>query len=934
MSQLLPRINAGDWNSVILFADKVKQALSPDSDIYFNAANLGSTLDVTGATTLGSTLDVTGVATLSSDLSVGGDADITGDLSIDGTLELTGLTAGGVVYVNADNELTTNSNFTIDYTDWFQTITSTAGKQLRLAYDGSNYTDFKADSSGYLVITPSGGNYSRFTFMEESTYSRFNYIFAGSGGWGAELNLQRARNSLAIPLVVYDDDHLGALTFDGYDGTHYVNVAVIVADVDGTPSGDNVPGRLDFYTRPDGNDIALRLRIDNAGDFDFQSGALTTTGLGTFGNLDVDTLNFNGNVISDSTGTISLDDENLTTTGTGTFGELIDNGLTALRLTASDGSKQLVSSDLVNWVADVGSSNITVADDASGGITLDTVQDIGTGASPTFGNLTITSQIIFGSLSGGDLDVGNIAAIEVQSQGDVIAGGEITDGVASLESGSLTGLTDLTTVDLTVTDGSSYEWNLLDNANNNISGILYGIKAVNSAYGTQIYYRRSRGTISSPLYLDDADTIGTFNYGAWDESGSTWRLVGQFVVSADGDHSATNRGTYFRLRLVPNGSTTVGDYLECHTDLFTITPQVLFLDKVLFTQTDGNEYIDSLADGYMDYGATTAHRFNNKVFINGTTLGTHALEVIESSGNNLVLLRDTSNYTRLEVGADGGLGIIPVKGAGGVGNVSIHGNFDTSYDIGDSTGTINGLIIVNLNSSTIIGYQAIKNSKNEAVPYSSVFIGYQTGLNSNTNDVANEADYNTFVGYQCGVGAASPTYLTGQKNVGLGYQSLYYLSSGSWNTCLGYNTGRALTTGGLNVFVGYNAGLNQTTNSNRLIIDNQDRGSSDADELANCLIYGLFDAAVANQYLRINGILKSSYGAQLGDGGTTNYLDIASNGDITFNGSAGFYPVRLAQSAQPTPDTGELVIWRDTDDGKVYLVYNDTDSGVKQVEMT
>jgi len=39
---------------------------------------------------------------------------------------------------------------------------------------------------------------------------------------------------------------------------------------------------------------------------------------------------------------------------------------------------------------------------------------------------------------------------------------------------------------------------------------------------------------------------------------------------------------------------------------------------IYFTQTDGNEYIDSLADGYMDYGATTAHRFNNNVDITGT----------------------------------------------------------------------------------------------------------------------------------------------------------------------------------------------------------------------------------------------------------------------------------------------------------------------------
>ena len=34
-------------------------------------------------------------------------------------------------------------------------------------------------------------------------------------------------------------------------------------------------------------------------------------------------------------------------------------------------------------------------------------------------------------------------------------------------------------------------------------------------------------------------------------------------------------------------------------------------DKIAFTQTDGNEYIDSLNDGYMDYGATTGHRFNS-----------------------------------------------------------------------------------------------------------------------------------------------------------------------------------------------------------------------------------------------------------------------------------------------------------------------------------
>jgi hypothetical protein len=43
----------------------------------------------------------------------------------------------------------------------------------------------------------------------------------------------------------------------------------------------------------------------------------------------------------------------------------------------------------------------------------------------------------------------------------------------------------------------------------------------------------------------------------------------------------------------------------------------LFSNKVAFTQTDENEYIDSLNDGYLDYGATIAHRFLNHVKLTG-----------------------------------------------------------------------------------------------------------------------------------------------------------------------------------------------------------------------------------------------------------------------------------------------------------------------------
>lgn len=70
-------------------------------------------------------------------------------------------------------------------------------------------------------------------------------------------------------------------------------------------------------------------------------------------------------------------------------GTLTLSGLTASRLTATNASKQLVSSDLSSWVA--GTTNrITVTDDTDGTITLTTPQDIHTGASPSFAGLTLS----------------------------------------------------------------------------------------------------------------------------------------------------------------------------------------------------------------------------------------------------------------------------------------------------------------------------------------------------------------------------------------------------------------------------------------------------------------------------------------------------------------------------------------------------------------
>ena len=58
----------------------------------------------------------------------------------------------------------------------------------------------------------------------------------------------------------------GSIVFSGDDGTDFVKGAMIKARLDGTPGADDMPGRLEFYTTPDGAQAPLeRLRITSAG---------------------------------------------------------------------------------------------------------------------------------------------------------------------------------------------------------------------------------------------------------------------------------------------------------------------------------------------------------------------------------------------------------------------------------------------------------------------------------------------------------------------------------------------------------------------------------------------------------------------------------------------------------------------------------------------
>jgi hypothetical protein len=88
-------------------------------------------------------------------------------------------------------------------------------------------------------------------------------------------------------------------------------------------------------------------------------------------------------------------------------------------------------------------------------------------------------------------------------------------------------------------------------------------------------------------------------------------------------------------------------------DYFYSADKWLFQDKIAFTQTDGNEYIDSLNDGYVDIGATTGIRLNSNQLTVGNT---------SASSSELYIKTDQLNFGSYYPEISSSLGYTVLKG--------------------------------------------------------------------------------------------------------------------------------------------------------------------------------------------------------------------------------------------------------------------------------
>jgi len=146
-------------------------------------------------------------------------------------------------------------------------------------------------SSARINLSPAG---STAKFQVEGTTNDTNKIAvissfsSATNAVPAGIYLSRAGSTaIGSTTVVASGNQLGQIYFQGCDGTNFIGAASIVAEVDGTPGANDMPGRLVFSTTADGaSSPTERMRITNAGSTKFYRNTSTAGDFIIFGHSD------------------------------------------------------------------------------------------------------------------------------------------------------------------------------------------------------------------------------------------------------------------------------------------------------------------------------------------------------------------------------------------------------------------------------------------------------------------------------------------------------------------------------------------------------------------------------------------------------------------------------------------------------------------------
>ena len=113
-----------------------------------------------------------------------------------------------------------------------------------------------------------------------ASFANYSWV-AGTGGPVNYLCKSRS-GTIGTRGVISSGDSLGAVIFQGDDGTNFVPGASISTACDGTPGTNDMPGRLMLNTTADGASAATeRVRIDSVGNVKIAGTATRATTEGT-----------------------------------------------------------------------------------------------------------------------------------------------------------------------------------------------------------------------------------------------------------------------------------------------------------------------------------------------------------------------------------------------------------------------------------------------------------------------------------------------------------------------------------------------------------------------------------------------------------------------------------------------------------------------------
>ena len=406
---------------------------------------------------------------------------------------------------------------------------------------------------------------------------------------------------------------------------------------------------------------------------------------------------------------------------------------------------------------------------------------------------------------------------------------------------------------------------------------------------------------------------------------SLWRLVGSTIYTTIANLS---------VNLGSGNLTTTGDLTAASS---TLSGNL----DVTGTGTFGIANVTDETTGYQIDGVNimwTGASGNSNFF-----LGEDAFSYSEGTENIGIGVNAGRNNDGTGAGGDQNIYIGAQSGFGATPDIANTGNRNTG--IGAYTFYFNTTGQLNVG----IGYTALWNNTEG---YSNIGIGSgalstnktgydNTGIGANALENSTSRQ-NTAVGsgamrYSVGgvantaIGQSALYNTSGHFNVGIGREAGKGASGKnfSYNVLIGYRAGYALTTGSTNVIIGYSAGSTLTTESNKLYIANTNTTTP--------LIYGEFD----NSLLTINGnvgiggaptnALDVTGVATIGDGGTTNYFQIAADGQVTLVGDARviksrWFPFNALKAPGTKPATfkewGISGVWEFADATDDTIVFN------------